>query len=70
MRPGLGCGIWAPAGEQLITEDGGQVQQMRDLLECVWPAALDAAAQPFRSATWCAALTSRSLEHRHPSGAI
>jgi hypothetical protein len=30
---------------------------MRDLLECVWPAALDAAAQPFKSATWVAALT-------------
>jgi len=24
--------------EQLITEAGGQVQQMRDLLECAWPA--------------------------------
>jgi transposase len=35
----------------------GQVQQMRDLLECVWPAALDTAQQPFRSRTWIAALT-------------
>ncbi len=26
--------------EQLITEAGSQVQQMRDLLECAWPAAL------------------------------
>ena len=43
--------------EQLITEAGSQVQQMRDLLECVWPAALDTARQPFRSATWIAALT-------------
>jgi hypothetical protein len=34
-----------------------QVQQMRDLLECVWPAVLDAARQPFRSRTWCAAMT-------------
>ena len=42
--------------EQLITETGGQVQQMRDLLECVWPAALDTARQPFQSATWIAAL--------------
>jgi transposase len=42
--------------EQLITEVGGQVQQMRDLLECAWPAALDCARQPFRSATWVAAL--------------
>src|SRR5690348_8708757 len=43
--------------EQLITETSGQVQQMRDLLECVWPATLDAARQPFRSRTWIAALT-------------
>jgi len=42
--------------EQLITEAGSQIQQMRDLLECVWPAALQAARQPFRSATWTAAL--------------
>jgi transposase len=43
--------------EQLITETSSQVQQMRDLLECVWPAALDTAQQPFRSQTWIAALT-------------
>ena len=43
--------------EQLITEVGSQVQQMRDLLECVWPAALDTARQPFRSRTWIAALS-------------
>src|SRR5205823_11610409 len=43
--------------EQLITEAGSQVQQMRDLLGCVWPAALDAARQPFRSGTWIAALS-------------
>ncbi len=42
--------------EQLITGAGSQIQQMRDLLECVWPAALDAARQPFRSGTWVAAL--------------
>jgi transposase len=42
--------------EQLITEIGGQIQQIRDLLECVWPAALTTAAQPFRSQTWTAAL--------------
>jgi transposase len=42
--------------EQLITEAGSQIQQMRDLLECVWPAALDTARQPFRSRTWMAAL--------------
>jgi transposase len=42
--------------EQLITEAGSQIQQMRDLLECVWPAALQTAQQPFRSRTWMAAL--------------
>jgi hypothetical protein len=43
--------------EQLLTEVGGQVQQIRDLLECVWPAALEGARQPFRSRTWIAALS-------------
>ena len=43
--------------EQLITATTSQVQQMRDLLDCVWPAVLDAAEQPFKSATWIAALT-------------
>jgi transposase len=42
--------------EQLITDNVGQIQQIRDLLECVWPAALEAAAQPFRSQTWIAGL--------------
>jgi transposase len=43
--------------EQLITEAIGQVQQIRALLECVWPAALDTARQPFKSSTWMAAMT-------------
>src|SRR6516165_6419591 len=43
--------------EQLIAATSGQVQQMRDLLDCVWPAVLDCAQQPFRSHTWIAALT-------------
>jgi transposase len=43
--------------EQLIAESTSQVQQMRDLLECVWPAALDTAKQPFRWATWPAAMS-------------
>ena len=43
--------------EQLITEIGSQLQQMRDLLDCVWPAALNTAKQPFRSRTWIAALS-------------
>src|SRR5262249_28024702 len=42
--------------EQLITEAGGQIQQMRDLLERVWPAALDTARQPFHPRAWGAAL--------------
>jgi transposase len=40
--------------EQLITEIDRQLQQMRDLLDCVWPAVLDTARQPFRSRTWIA----------------
>jgi transposase len=43
--------------EQLITATSSQVQQMRDLIDCVWPAVLDCAHQPFRSATWIAALS-------------
>ncbi len=43
--------------EQLITEAGSQIQQVRALLECVWPAALDTAHYPFRSKTWAAAMT-------------
>ena len=42
--------------ERLIVEAGAQVQQMRDLLECVWPAALETAKWPFRSKTWAAAM--------------
>ncbi|HEY6425030.1 MAG TPA: transposase, partial [Pseudonocardiaceae bacterium] len=40
----------------LTTEATAAVQQLRDLLECVWPAVLTAAASPFRSKTWCASL--------------
>jgi transposase len=43
--------------EQLIVEAGSQIQQIRALLECVWPAALDTAQYPFRSKTWAAAMT-------------
>jgi transposase len=42
--------------ERLLTDAVGQVQQIRDLLECVWPAALETAKKPFRSRTWAAAL--------------
>ncbi|GAC1379866.1 MAG: hypothetical protein NVSMB48_04590 [Marmoricola sp.] len=41
---------------ELIEANIAQIQQIRDLLECVWPAALETAAQPFRSHTWTAAL--------------
>ena len=43
--------------EQLLEEHVRCVQQIRDLLECVWPAALEAAKQPFQSTTWVAAMT-------------
>ena len=43
--------------EQLLVEIGSHVQQMRALLECVWPASLDAAKQPFRSVTWVAGVS-------------
>jgi transposase len=43
--------------DQLIGEASSQIQQIRDLLQCVWRAAPDTAQQPFRSQTWTAALT-------------
>ena len=43
--------------EPLVIDMVSQVQQVRALLECVWPAALDTAEQPFRSRTWAAAMT-------------
>jgi transposase len=42
--------------ERLITEASACVAQLRDLLECAWPAVLEAAAKPFDAANWCAAL--------------
>jgi transposase len=41
---------------QLTTDATGQVNQIRDLLECAWPAVLSASGSPFRSLSWCAAL--------------
>jgi transposase len=41
---------------QLTTDATGQVNQVRDLLECAWPAVLDASGSPFRSASWRAAV--------------
>ena len=43
--------------EELITKHVAAVQTIRDLLECIWPAALETAKQPFKSATFVAALT-------------
>jgi hypothetical protein len=43
--------------EQLIVEMVSHVQQIRALLECVWPAVLDTANYPLRSATWAAAMS-------------
>jgi transposase len=42
---------------QLSADATGQVNQVRDLLECAWPAVLQAAGKPVRAATWCAAVT-------------
>ena len=42
--------------ERLIGDIVAQVQQIRDLLECVWPAALTTAAQPLRSDVWAAGM--------------
>ena len=41
---------------RLITEATACVAQLRDLLECAWPGVLEAAADPFDSTNWCAAL--------------
>jgi transposase len=42
--------------ERLVTEATACVQQLRDLVECAWPGVLEAAAKPFESTNWCAAL--------------
>jgi transposase len=41
---------------QLTTQVGAARQQLRDLLECAWPAVLEAAAKPLDSLTWRAAV--------------
>ena len=41
---------------QLTTGATAQVNQIRDLAECAWPAVLGASGSPFRSASWCAAV--------------
>jgi transposase len=42
--------------ERLISEATACVQQLRDLLECAWPAVLSTAVRQFDSTTWCASL--------------
>ncbi|MGI4896571.1 MAG: transposase [Janthinobacterium lividum] len=42
---------------RLVTDMIAAVQQVRDLLECVWPVALYAADHPFKSTTWMAGMT-------------
>jgi len=41
---------------ELTTQLGAARQQIRDLLECAWPAALTAAAQPLDAISWRAAM--------------
>lgn len=41
----------------LTVAAGAARQQVRDLLECAWPAALDAARKPLDSASWLVAVT-------------
>lgn len=42
---------------QWVTALGAARQQLRDLLECAWPAALTAASKPLDSLTWRAAMS-------------
>lgn len=41
----------------LVTAGGAARQQVRDLLECAWPAVLGAASDPLESKSWHAAVT-------------
>ena len=41
----------------LVTDTTAARQQVRDLLECAWPAALEAAGKPLESTSWLAAMT-------------
>ena len=41
---------------QLTTGATAAVKQIRDLLDCAWPAVLAASGSPFRSVSWCASL--------------
>jgi len=50
---------------QLSADATASVNQIRDLLECAWPAVLDTSGAPFRSASWRAAV---SVALAHGSG--
>lgn len=41
----------------LVTDVGAARQQIRDLLECAWPAVLETAREPLDSKSWLAAVT-------------
>lgn len=47
--------LGARRNDQLV-QSGSARQQLRDLLECVWPAVLRTAAKPLESMTWRAAM--------------
>jgi transposase len=55
MSLGRGCVTWVPRAAP-TTEATAAVQQLRDLLQCVWPATLAAAGSPCRPKTRCASL--------------
>ena len=46
MRSGPGCGTWGRAAASLRPEATAAVNQIRDLLECAWPAVLAASGKP------------------------
>ena len=61
-RPYLPQGPWArlrhlaARREDLVVRGVAAREQLRDLLECAWPAVLEAAADPLESLTWRAVL--------------
>jgi transposase len=52
---------------RLVVAAGAARQQVRDLLECAWPAVLDAAGKPLDSPNWQAALA-EAVELAGPNG--
>jgi transposase len=55
--------------QALTTSASASRQQLRDLLECAWPAVLEAAAEPLDSATWRVALQV-ALDRAGPTGEL